>query len=152
MDSERTAGLMVRPSIECWVVSGGADGRRRVLLLRTRPDGRGHQFWQAVTGGIEPGEAPVETCVREIREETGIHLSSDAVSPLDLTFEIPVAEAGWMIHKTVFVAEAPEQPVALSAEHVDARWVAPAEVDAMLHWDTCHAAFARVRERLGLGG
>ena len=142
----------MRPSVECWLVSGGADGDRRVLLLRRRPSRRGLQCWQAVTGGMEPGESPEEACVREVREETGIRISSDAVRALDLAFEFPVPEDGWVVHKRVFVAEAAEQPVALSAEHVDARWVEPDEVDGMLYWDTCHAAFGRLREVLGLDG
>ncbi|HUP49988.1 MAG TPA: lipoyl(octanoyl) transferase LipB [Thermoanaerobaculia bacterium] len=42
----------------------------RVLLLHRRPE-RGN-FWQPVTGSIEPGESPVETARREILEETGL--------------------------------------------------------------------------------
>lgn len=149
---EPSAGLTIRPSIECWLVSGDADGGRRVLLLRTRPDAMGLQFWQAITSGIEPGEAPEGTCVREVREETGIEVAREAVEPLDLSMEIPVPSAGWLIHKRVFLARVPERPVTLSPEHADARWVAPGEVDAMLHWPTCRTSFARVRERLGLAG
>ena len=43
--------------------------RDRVLLLHRRPE-RG-DFWQPITGSIEPGESPAETARREIVEETG---------------------------------------------------------------------------------
>ena len=46
-----------------------ADGDR-VLLLHRRAE-RGN-FWQPITGSIEPGESPLETAQREIVEETGI--------------------------------------------------------------------------------
>ena len=42
----------------------------RVLLLHRRAE-RGN-FWQPITGSIEPGESPLETARREIVEETGI--------------------------------------------------------------------------------
>jgi lipoyl(octanoyl) transferase len=44
------------------------DGER-VLLLHRRPE-RGN-FWQPITGSIEPDEPPLETARREIIEETG---------------------------------------------------------------------------------
>ncbi|HSN69507.1 MAG TPA: lipoyl(octanoyl) transferase LipB [Thermoanaerobaculia bacterium] len=44
------------------------DGEK-VLLLRRHPD-RG-EFWQPVTGRIEPGETPGEAARRELAEETG---------------------------------------------------------------------------------
>jgi lipoyl(octanoyl) transferase len=41
----------------------------RVLLLHRRPE-RGN-FWQPITGSIEPGELPADTARRELVEETG---------------------------------------------------------------------------------
>ncbi len=41
----------------------------RVLLLHRRPE-RGN-FWQPITGSIEPGELPIDAARRELREETG---------------------------------------------------------------------------------
>ena len=144
--------LTVRDSIECWIVTPDDDNGRRVLLMRTAPAvvGDWPQFWQAVTGGMEPGEAPLDACRREIREETGIDAPADRIESLDLDLEIPVPAAGWLVRKRVFIARLPEQPITLSPEHVDARWVPIGEVEAMLHWDTCRTACARVRKRLGL--
>ncbi len=52
-------------------------GELDVLLLE-RADAPG--FWQSVTGSKEsPAESLVETCVREVAEETGIAIGSAAV-------------------------------------------------------------------------
>ena len=51
------------------------------VLLLERADAPG--YWQSVTGSKDtPGEPLVETCVREVAEETGIAIGSPAV-PLD---------------------------------------------------------------------
>ena len=56
------------------------DGELDVLLLE-RADAPG--FWQSVTGSKDtPEESLVETCVREVAEETGIEIGSPAV-PLE---------------------------------------------------------------------
>ncbi len=48
------------------------------VLLIERADKPG--YWQSVTGSKDaPGEPLVETCVREVAEETGIRIGSDAV-------------------------------------------------------------------------
>jgi dATP pyrophosphohydrolase len=39
-----------------------------LLLKRTEP----FPFWQSITGSLDPGETPVDTAARELREETGI--------------------------------------------------------------------------------
>lgn len=40
-----------------------------ILLLKRSAD---FEFWQSVTGSLEPGEIPAEAAVRELQEETGI--------------------------------------------------------------------------------
>jgi len=48
------------------------------VLLLERADVPG--FWQSVTGAKDaPEESPVATCIREVEEETGILIGSDAV-------------------------------------------------------------------------
>lgn len=45
------------------------DHESRVLVLQRKDDA---DFWQSVTGTIEPGELPIQTAEREVLEETGI--------------------------------------------------------------------------------
>ncbi len=48
------------------VVVRRADDRWRVLLLRA------YNYWDCPKGVVEPGEEPLATARREVREETGI--------------------------------------------------------------------------------
>ena len=53
------------------------------VLLLERADRAG--FWQSVTGSKDSGDEPlVATCVREVREETGIEIGSVSVALADL--------------------------------------------------------------------
>lgn len=145
---EAETQLPIRPSIECWIVDEDG-GETRVLLLLALAGAYWPDFWQAVSGGMEAGETPVETCVREVWEETGLRVSPEQIESLGLTMEIPIPSDGWTVRKHVFLARAPQQPVTLSPEHKDARWVPLRDVEAMLHWDSCRTALAHVRRRLG---
>lgn len=44
----------------------------------------GHYFWTLPGGGMEEGETPEETCIRELKEETGI--DGEIVRPLTIIF------------------------------------------------------------------
>ncbi len=46
------------------------DDAGRVLLTRRRDNGQ----WCLPSGGMEAGESPAETCVREVLEETGLRV------------------------------------------------------------------------------
>lgn len=46
----------------------------RVLMLQRQDDS---EFWQSVTGTMEIGETPVQTAIREVREETGIDILAE---------------------------------------------------------------------------
>lgn len=43
------------------------------VLIMERADKKG--FWQSVTGSLEQGETPLQTAIREVREETGLDAS-----------------------------------------------------------------------------
>lgn len=47
----------------------------RVLVLRRAQGTRCPTSWEAVHGSIEPGEAPHDAALREVREETGLEVS-----------------------------------------------------------------------------
>lgn len=48
------------------------DGNNNVLLIE-RADRK--NFWQSVTGSLEPDEEPEAAALREVAEETGVYLS-----------------------------------------------------------------------------
>lgn len=48
------------------------------VLLLERADHPG--YWQSVTGSCEPGEALIDTAIREVSEETGIDASQYALT------------------------------------------------------------------------
>ncbi|GAB3039135.1 dihydroneopterin triphosphate diphosphatase [Bowmanella dokdonensis] len=56
------------------------DERRHVLVMQRLDDSN---FWQSVTGSMEPDETPAETAQREVREETGIDIDAHGYPLLD---------------------------------------------------------------------
>src|SRR5690606_24261579 len=58
-----------RPSSLCYIQSDGA-----ILLLKRRREPFAG-YWTAPGGKIRPGEDPREAVVREIKEETALHLA-----------------------------------------------------------------------------
>lgn len=56
------------------------DDRDRLLLFRdTDPGLPGSRWWITPGGGIDPGETDIEAAVREIKEETGLRVTPDAL-------------------------------------------------------------------------
>lgn len=49
----------------------------KVLLCKRSPDNSLPNVWSVPGGGIEPGEKPKETAIREFYEETNIEIKND---------------------------------------------------------------------------
>jgi len=86
-----------------------------LVLKRTEQDGG---WWQPVTGHIEPGESERDAALREIREEIGVEKPKYLSDPI-FTNDTEDDGQGY-----AFMAEASaKQPIVLSDEHVEFRWV-----------------------------
>lgn len=57
-----------------------AQNSGRVLMLQRQDD---PEFWQSVTGSLEPNEQPFETAIREVKEETGIDIVAQHLALID---------------------------------------------------------------------
>jgi lipoyl(octanoyl) transferase len=114
------------------------NGDHRVLLLHRRPE-RGN-FWQPITGTIEPGESALEAARRELVEETGT-----AGDPRDLGLV-----QSFMI-ESQYLANRFPQPIIASetgfAAYADT--TIPIRVDAEEHdeygWFTFEEAYGKIR-------
>ncbi len=125
----------------------------RVLLLHRRPE-RGN-FWQPITGAIEPGETPIETARREITEETGNHAEPEELGlqqsflieshylEARLTPPVIASEIGFV---TQMSADARIQMD--SAEHDAFGWFPFAEAYEKIRWTDDREALERLETRL----
>jgi 8-oxo-dGTP pyrophosphatase MutT (NUDIX family) len=111
-ESHVVAALLVRP-----------DGR--VLLVQrseSRPVMGG--LWSAVSGYVEAGETPLEAAVREVREETGLHVTPGrAGDPFRVELETQV-----MVVHPVLARVPADVQITLDRENQAYRWIEPREV------------------------
>ena len=96
------------------------DPEGRLLLIRaTDPaDPSKPAWWEIPGGGIDPGERPEDTCLRELREEVGI--TEATMGPCVWTQHAQFTFAGWDFdqHERIFTATSDglvDQPTQLEA-------------------------------------
>jgi dATP pyrophosphohydrolase len=114
------------------------------------------KYWQAIAGGGEEGETPLEAAKREFQEETG-SLENCEIIALDCTADIPVigvtGEYTWgddvfAIPGHSFGIRMQNRHLKLSREHVEYKWVGYDEAMSMLKWDSNKNALWELNERL----
>ena len=121
-------------TISLAIVREGLEGDEALLLRRTPERGA---FWQILTGRREPGESPLATAARELREETGFapplgdlrdlgYLHSFALDPglVPASAGAP-ARAPVFARETAFALRVPagSEPRLDAREHDDYRWL-----------------------------
>ena len=121
-----------------------APGPRFLLLKRIRPA----DFWQSVTGSLDPGEAPIAAARREVLEETG--LGPDPVVSTGVVNRYPIHPA-WRHRYAADVTENVEHVFSLvlddepvvqlnPREHRAYRWLPAADAMALASSATDRAA------------
>lgn len=95
--------------------------QRKVLFLK-RSGGQHKDVWWPVGGTPEAGEEPLQTALRELREETG--LRPDQLFSFGM--EIPHADSTRALATFVAFVDV-TTPVTLNYEHSDYQWLSGAE-------------------------
>lgn len=113
-------------------------------------------FWQAITGGGEGSETPLEAARREAYEETGIPPDS-AFLQLDTVEPIPVTafkdshvwgEDVYVIPQYCFGVRVEDERLCLSHEHTAYRWPGYEEAQGLLKYDGDKTALWELDRRL----
>lgn len=91
---------------------------RQVLLLHRR-HAPNAGMWNGIGGKLEPGEDPFTTCIREVKEETGLTITAPRLRGF-LVITVQATGEVWIIY--VFTAPAPEGPPVASREG-ELHWV-----------------------------
>lgn len=91
-----------------------------VFLLLNYPSGH----WDFVKGKMETGENPLDTVVRETKEETGIS-DLNFVEGFEENIEYDFQFEGELIHKKVvfYLAKTNTEKITISHEHLDFVWL-----------------------------
>ena len=102
----------------------------RFLACQRPPHTARGLLWEFVGGKVEAEESREDALIRECREELGI-----TVKPLDIFMEVVHEYPDLTVHLILYNAVIAQGTIQLF-EHVDARWVSPAEIP---EYDFCPA-------------
>lgn len=94
------------------------------VLIMERTDRAG--FWQSVTGSLESGETPLQTAIREVREETGLDVSRYDLQDWQMANEYEIY-AHWRHRYAANVTRNTEHLFGLTLPHTLPITLAPAE-------------------------
>jgi 8-oxo-dGTP diphosphatase len=114
-----------------------ADGRF-LLVLRAKAPEAGR--WTVPGGAVEPGETFEETAVREVLEETGIHIR---VTREAWTLDLPADDVVYEVHD--FIAEPLGGELRAADDASDAGWFTIAEMRNLPLTDDLLGYFERAR-------
>lgn len=133
-------------------------GELRVAAIRPQREHHAREVWALPKGRIDPGETPVETAVREVREETGVE--GRVVEKLgDVRYVYTQSwqgGSGERVFKVVsfFLLRAGRGRIgaieeAMRVEVAEARWLPLADAPRLLSYDGEREMAAKALARLG---
>ena len=105
------------------------DDRKRVLLVRQYRLPAQRSLWELPAGSVDPGEKPLQTAKRELKEETGYHAKT--WKKLISFFPSP----GFLTEKmTIFLATdlTAGAPSPMDDERIETRWFSAKEIEAAI--------------------
>jgi ADP-ribose pyrophosphatase len=105
------------------------DDRRRVLLVRQYRLPAQRFLWELPAGSVDPGEKPLQTAKRELKEETGYHAKN--WKKLISFFPSP----GFLTEKmTIFLATGltSGEATPMDDERITTRWFTTKEIEAAI--------------------
>lgn len=115
------------------LVLRGTGESLQVLCLRRSSAGRSGGSWEAVHGHIDPGDTPVATAFREVREEAGLDpLRLYNLSRVESFYRHATNEVVLVPAFAAFVE--PRGAVILSAEHDAYEWLPPGAARERMSW------------------
>ena len=129
-----------------------SDDEFEYALLKRSDQG----FWQAITGGGEDSETPLEAARRETYEETGIFPDSPFLQ-LDTVEPVPVTafkdsylwgEDVYVVPQYCFGVLVEDERLHLSPEHTAYRWLEYEEAHRLLKYDGDKTALWELDKRL----
>lgn len=116
----------------CYLLREGAGGTE--VLLGRKKHGLGMGNYVGLGGKLEPGESAVDAAVREVFEESGVHVAaSDLEARGLLSYHFPHREA-WSQESSVFVCRT-WSGVPTGSDELDPEWFALDAVPFDEMWD-----------------
>mgnify|MGYP006428557311 CR=1 FL=1 len=133
--------MKTKYSIECWIVDCE---KEQALLLTVPAEGDTPAFNQPVTGGIEAAETPLEACVREIREETGLNVKPEDLKLIRDGYTVQITPT-LQIQKTLYLLQTQTFPPTLSPkEHTTHIWTPFNQVNDALYYESNRVSWGMV--------
>ena len=99
----------------------------RVLITKRHPDKPWGGYWEYTGGSVVKGETPVQGALRELREETGIAVSTQDLHPVYVDARPGIDNLDTIYHSFVVFFDPAEQTIRLQEEETVAYDLLPYE-------------------------
>lgn len=128
--------MSIKQSIEGWIFRDTQAGHQVLLLEVPEQPGTHPAFFQPVTGGIEAEETPHAAGLREIREETGLHLLPSQLILLDQAYAARIDDS-LTVHKHLMYTWIDTSTIIINpTEYCGYRWVTIHNILSSLYWQS----------------